>query len=386
MTSQPLLRDYTIILSDKDIDTEDVNSMSNNLLPSKGKKKKISFLQDDDFFVIKKSKKQKTPSSALVEHQESNPPSERQTSEPQSIITPQATDNLESDDLYQSFHSARDSFSVTDADDDLETLQVTGHARTASKEVDERLDDSIEEIDDDDLNTFFKEIKSSRHLDKTNTTSERTRIYIIRIINKYGLPLETEVAVSGDKTFGSILDDLDMGDKEYPVLGVNGALVWVEGKSELKRFFKPSTLRIPIPTDGDSTRLTVLYIPPENVDRFESIYPEFQDTHNNNLQNVIDLLDTSDEGGQQTSAVSETLSKQSYFIIGLKGKDNKRIECEVGPDTKIRDLLCYYIKVKGIDENTVQHPKLVFDDEELDLEGLVKDTELEEEFEVQVYI
>ena len=75
-----------------------------------------------------------------------------------------------------------------------------------------------------------------------------------------------------------------------------------------------------------------------------------------------------------------------YFEIGLKGKDNKRISVQVCSTTKLRDLLAHYLKAKEIDISAASRAKLLFDDEELDLNGVVGDTELEDEYEVQVVV
>lgn len=366
-----------------------MNNTSTELLPVKGKKKKISFLQDDDFFVIKKNKKTKTSATATRVNEASTPPLTKSsdTSQPASELP--STDNLDSDDLFQSFHSARESFSVEEPPS--EAAKNVNHktnpqaVQGAPDEVQTISDDDIDDFDVD-LNTFFKGIKKSQAGTTKSGAGESTRIYIIKIISKYGMSLESEIAVSGDTTFGSILDDLDTGDKQFPLLGANGVLLWVEGKSELKRFFKPSTLRIPEPANGASTSMTVLYVPPEHAKGLESIYAEFQKIGGADEQSVIELLDTSGTEETRDRVENTSVIKPNYFVIGIKGKDNKRIECEVGPETKIRSLLDYYMKVKGISNSELQHPKLVFDDEELDLEGFVRDTELEDEFEVQVYI
>lgn len=366
-----------------------MNNNSTELLPTKAKKKKRSFLQDDDFFVIKKNKKTKTPTIDTHANEASTTPDIKSPDTNQLVSALPSTDNIESEDLLQSFHSARESFSVEESQNavstDVEHKTSLGQELDTNHEVQTISDDDIDDFDVD-LKTFFNGIKKINAETTHSGASESTRVYVIKIISKYGIPLETEVAVSGDTTFGSILDELDTGEKQYPILGMNGVLLWVEGRSELKRFFKPSTLRIPLPANGAPTSMTVLYIPPENAENFESFYSEFQEAVKTNGQNIIELLDTSgtEEPGERLENIS--LTKPNYFVIGLKGKDNKRIECEVGPETKIRSLLSYYMKVKGIDDSALQYPKLVFDDDELDLEGLVGDTELEDEFEVQVYL
>ena len=35
----------------------------------------------------------------------------------------------------------------------------------------------------------------------------------------------------------------------------------------------------------------------------------------------------------------------NLFVIGLKGKDNKRVEVKVSPETQLRKLLSYYLRL-----------------------------------------
>lgn len=365
-----------------------MNKHSNELLPVKTKKKKNSFLQDDDFFVIRKNKKAKTVHDGSNSINSSSPLLAKPSEVSQLASALPSADNIDSDDLIQSFHSAKDSFPIEEVQPEVVTNdehKANSHLEQVPGKVPSRSDDDVDDLDVD-LNAFFKDIKKSQFMTTKSETGESGRIYILKIISKYGMPLEAEIAVSGDSTFGSVLNDLGTGDKQLPFLGVNGVLLWVEGKSELKRFYKPSTLRIPMPANGAPTSMTILYVPPEHAEGFESIYPEFQAKMEAEEPNIIDLLEASEAENTSEHQDNVIKNKSNFFVIGLKGRDNKRIECEVGPDTKIRDLLSYYLKVKRIGEKSVKNPRLVFDDEELDLEGLVRDTELEDEFEVQVYI
>jgi hypothetical protein len=73
-----------------------------------------------------------------------------------------------------------------------------------------------------------------------------------------------------------------------------------------------------------------------------------------------------------------------YFKIGLKGEDNKKLIILVSPATKIADLVKYYLTQKELP--LTSKVKLVFDDEDIEVSGTVADTELEEDFTVDVYI
>lgn len=153
-----------------------------------------------------------------------------------------------------------------------------------------------------------------------------------------------------------------------------------------------------------------MLIPKSNLETFTSTYSEFE-TSASSLKKITDLTDEIEQIDEQehddtsmydASDIGETKSissrpividldeedNESYFVIGLKGKDNKRIEVQVSPATQIRKLLLYFLKTKGIKESEVNMKtvKLIFDDEELNLDDVVGDTELEEDFEVQVVI
>lgn len=327
--------------------------MSAQTLPAKAKKKKRSAFEDDDFFVMKK-KKGKSPKPPLIE----TPKIELQ----------KPTDVLSSDDLHQSFHSAKEDFD----DGPLEWPEdITNEIPDI---VDMDSPKAEEEVDaDSDLTNFFRKINEKQ------ANSEDKRTYLVKIISKKSpTPQSFQVSAGGNTTFGSIIDQLGQQaliDK-VPFYLYDGTLVWVEGKLELKPFFKPSTLRINPPADGAPTKLTCIYIPMDDLDHLES-YPEFQEPEEVPDTSILDAIIVEER-------TENTEERKDFFVIGLKGKDNKRVEVEVGPDTKIRSLLNFYLSSKGLQEG--KNPRLLFDDEELDLDGLVKDTELEEDFEVQVYM
>lgn len=86
----------------------------------------------------------------------------------------------------------------------------------------------------------------------------------------------------------------------------------------------------------------------------------------------------------QTQQSEEPEDQVDYFKIGLKGEDNKKIIVKVSPETKIMDLVKHYLMKKQLPLET--KVRLDFDDEEVDLTGTVGDTELEEDFTLDVYL
>lgn len=287
-------------------------------------------------------------------------------------------------------------------------------------------DIAVEDIADeeDELLEFLKETSASLGHHKSDTydfsdSNERRRSYVVRVISK----LEPENAVTVDigtkglKKFDKIheaaLRELrkkpGSSMKQYNVHST--CLAWIEGRQEIKPFFKPSTLRIKPPLEfiGQNpakiplTHITCLLYPKSHsyLD-----YPEFESNSSwKKLSQLSSDLSAMDElsvmsANSELSDEEEPLDSKTprdtpadsqpidadYFEIGLKGKDNKRISVQVCPTTKLRDLLAHYLKAKEIDISAATRAKLLFDDEELDLNGVVGDTELEDEYEVQVVV
>lgn len=77
-------------------------------------------------------------------------------------------------------------------------------------------------------------------------------------------------------------------------------------------------------------------------------------------------------------------AEEGYFPILMKSKDNQVIKVQVNADTKISKLADYYRKQRNIDSTT--KIRLSFDDEDMDLSQTVGDTELEEDFTIDVFL
>ncbi|CAH2352399.1 hypothetical protein CLIB1423_06S05578 [[Candida] railenensis] len=263
-------------------------------------------------------------------------------------------------------------------------------------------------------------------------SNESKRSYLLHL--KVKLPIldnnkelaEFQIATKGNVKFSQLIqeDILSRIQGHYQnsiISPPDIALIWVEGKTEVKPFFKPSTLRIePVQVDDGffTTRLTILVIPKENVKNFTDIYSEFGNSASTRYlydddeskkskafpTSDIELSDAEDDerlnidlskptgsriGGENTTIIDKidsTSDDHQYFIIGLKGRDNKRIEVKVSSTTPISKIAEYYILKKGITNYDINTIKLIFDDEVLHLNHTVGDTELEEDFEIQIVI
>lgn len=287
-----------------------------------------------------------------------------------------------------------------------------------------------EEDDDDDFFALHSAAKNTQERPASGNTDEyrfedlieRRRPYILHVTSK--IPYETPADVSvdfgtkGTKKFGRIIESIVAHFRtlvvqdpdtqaQYDMSEV--ALVWVEGQTELKPFFRPSTLRIQpsIPAslmrdasmEIPATKLTCLLIPKLLAGDFLDMYPSYFRkalvyTDLGEIEPDIEIIEEEEsEPDDDTALVSEknanaaeAICVDDYFPIGLKGRDNKRIEVQVSSTTPIQKLLDYYVSVKGMAAPAPGSAQLIFDDEPLDMHGVVGDTELEEGFEVQVVV
>ncbi|KAI5963760.1 ESC2 [Candida pseudojiufengensis] len=299
------------------------------------------------------------------------------------------------------------------------------------------LDDSDDS--DDDLiprNKRSPSIPSASPSTNTNESSteykfteanEKKRKYIIRVTTKLPVPenvtAQVDLGCKGLKSFAKILESsveffkktyekslpqvyLDRYNKEY------SSLVWLEGKTLIHSFYSPKTLRIPPPGGQfnslvdkietlSPTLVSVLLIPRTNSENFMHVFPEFSKEPEVEEPPSVDIIEKEDieESSSEDEADPNIMPDEpsnaeaievedGVFSVGLKGKDNKKISCKVTPDTKLKNLLAFYIQKKGlvVSEDKIQNARLIFDDEEMNLNETVGDTELEDDFEIQVII
>ncbi|KAF8004139.1 hypothetical protein HF325_001587 [Metschnikowia pulcherrima] len=214
---------------------------------------------------------------------------------------------------------------------------------------------STQEDEDDivdlDLQEFFSGLAK-----KLVLVDEHSRLYRVEVSSRMGLHVTYERQITGDTTFGELAEQL----LRQTLRDYNLANYWKQEQLSCFEKLHPEFTKDTLEEEDD--------LPPE--EKLE----------------VYALLDVETSVTQKPAPEKEEVNKSEFFVIGLKGKDNKRIEAEVGPTTKIRSLLTYYMQVKGIEETPGQKGRIVFEDEELELDAVVADTELEEDFEVQVYI
>lgn len=210
-------------------------------------------------------------------------------------------------------------------------------------------------------------------------------------------PQKTEL-----ETTSRIIDlDADVDDKTNKSEQVSSLVLSVIQSmtvSELASMYKyksslPSELKTELKKDGtilDPTKtlkelnfeskqsLTISYNPEELAElRIEQA--------NNADDDDDDIDDDIDEIRPENDFGNENNDEQTqYFSIFVAGKDKKRFKVSVKPSTKISDISNFYLEKAGLPLST--KIKLVFDDDDLDMNGIVGDTELEDEFMVDVVL
>lgn len=365
----------------------------------------------DDFFALSapsgKKKKKKSPREKKLEHHEDERGNENS---PEMI-------SVDEDD--ETSPPAPKTSSPGPSSETNEPEKKESHNYDARPQ-----NEIVEVEEEDELLEFLKETSASLGAQKSDTydfsdSNERRRSYVVRVISKVDPEnaVSVDIGTKGLKKFDKIHEAAirELRKKpESPLKQHNvhsTSLAWIEGRQEIKPFFKPSTLRIKPPAEftGQNpakiplTHITCLLYPKSHsfLD-----YPEFESNSSwkklSQLSSELSIMEDlsvlsgnslSDDDEPRGDSLADTSKDPSedpqpmeadYFEIGLKGKDNKRISVQVCATTKLKDLLAHYLKTKDIEAST--KAKLLFDDEELDLEGVVGDTELEDEYEVQVVV
>lgn len=118
--------------------------------------------------------------------------------------------------------------------------------------------------------------------------------------------------------------------------------------------------------------------------------PDFDKIANEQVNRAKEEAELLNQLEKQRQALNSTEDdnedEDGYFPISLKGKDNHPITVKVNAETTIQKLVQYFCKNKNIPDEKQSKVRLVFDDEDIDMSGTVGDTELEEDFTVDVYV
>lgn len=119
----------------------------------------------------------------------------------------------------------------------------------------------------------------------------------------------------------------------------------------------------------------------EKAVRMASVEVTEKKTSSIELDEPAEEIDMPEDGDEVDNS---KVLEEDYFRVGLKGKDNQAVYVKVNADTQISKLIDYYITQKLLPAGT--GIRLEFDDEPLDPSDKVGDTELEEDFTIDVHV
>lgn len=118
---------------------------------------------------------------------------------------------------------------------------------------------------------------------------------------------------------------------------------------------------------------------------------DFEKSQEEEFKQRIEQVDYDELVGKQLESIQEANLVQDGgengddgFRISMKGKDNVSLQVMVNPDTKIEKLIEYYRAQRNIPATA--KVMLEFDDEELNPSDAIQDTELEEDFTIDVHV
>ena len=155
----------------------------------------------------------------------------------------------------------------------------------------------------------------------------------------------------------------------------------------------PSYLGLPAPlVTGEKTFATVYIMTKEQANNLDQeaeaissvMLNDNEDDNSNDAQETSDYEAEIFDGEEIEDVNDADADNDDYFTIVLKDKDNEKLEIKVSKDTSLRKVVDHYVKKKGLTAS----PKidLIFDDEKLGLDLTVGDTELEDEYSVDVVV
>lgn len=297
---------------------------------------------------------------------------------------------------------------------------------------------ATDESEDDTYMGFLDSIKDMKEKIKEatpngyefNDKNENNRPYLLQVIPKIEGAKTNHFKTKGTKLFGLIIKAVVDYYKKLNQISFNlnsedFVFFWITGKSEISHILKPSSLRIPPPDKKDLTYvdkvgytlLKVLLVPKslakdafilydelkgptydfiedeeiemaDSMDELE-VYDEFDIEHTDvpteksqKLPSGPEFIDLNNE------EVLDPSKREGYFVISLKGKDGRRFPVRVHSNTEIKSLVSYYLKHQNIDENAFDYSKarVNFDDEDLDLQGKIGDTDIESDEQIHIFI
>ncbi|CCH58169.1 hypothetical protein TBLA_0A03710 [Henningerozyma blattae CBS 6284] len=289
----------------------------------------------------------------------------------------------------------------------------------------ELMSDEAEDEDDE----FFKALKHSSSVPPSSTMKSDIkttkdqgnpkRIYNVRFISKIEgtLDKKVQVKVLGKFPFSKILPPaLKAFSEEYKIPNVlkqyyrvnNVTLYWNDSK--LLNFMTCNSLNIPQIYENEISDVEIIVITKTNEKSYEdkinmSLKQNIEQNlaqksneikelrklkvesfeHNSIQEFEKELKELSQDGvdTKQTANIDD-IPNESHIKIALLTQDNKKLYVKVRNSTPFSELVNYFREQKQLGET--QQIKLIFDNEELDLNETVGDQDMEDEDMIEVVL
>ncbi|QLL33180.1 hypothetical protein HG536_0E00910 [Torulaspora globosa] len=252
------------------------------------------------------------------------------------------------------------------------------------------------------------EKKKSARLGKSKDceNEEPQRLYNVKFLSRLdgSIGRIIEVKVLGDREFSSILESVLDGfvkecdgceDLDKPHNADNVTLYWNNAK--LLKFMTCDSLRIHRASEGEIVHIEITMVHREQEQEYEErlrsrlvglgngarsvlydgtglLANEVEDSKNQGMNKLIESSNTSSLKNL-VSEDSEKESNSAAIKLALVGQDNKKLYVQVRPSTPFAKVADYYRSQKSLPATT--QVKLMFDHEELDLNGTVVEQDME---------
>lgn len=253
--------------------------------------------------------------------------------------------------------------------------------------------DSVLELLDKELFEISNRIKSSSHTPSSQPLTSRDRDplrreFLLSVGSKLSAAPNSvvDLKVKGGSTFRKIVDSVvrHLSQKIPQLKPDRPCLYWEKHNLKLNNFLKIATLLSGTLIDEEH-RLSKVPIPlkmslMENKSADDLV--ELTNLKNLGLRNSAPL-DAPDEPPMEEGVPKAAPEEDKYFRIDLRGSKT-RFSVSVNKDTILEKLKLYYLERVGMPPTT--KVKLLFDDEELDMRKKVGDTEMEEDYIVDVVL
>lgn len=252
--------------------------------------------------------------------------------------------------------------------------------------------------------------KGKKSAGKSKADEEPQRLYDVKFLSRLdgSIGRVIEVTVPGDREFSSILESvLDGINKEFEgskELGrrysaENVTLYWNNAK--LLKFMTCNSLLINKVSEREDAHIEITMVHREQEEEYEerlrSSLVGLGNGARSVLYNETDLIAKGPEAmdnlteSSNVSSINEPVSvdpeKESNSVaikLALVGQDNKKLYVQVRPSTQFAKVAEYYILQKSLPPTT--QVKLMFDHEELDLNGTVAEQDMEDGDMLEVHL